>query len=107
MSTEEQLIESLRQTIAVQNDLISHLKSCIDDLKASQIAVLPYTAPNPPLGPIAPLIDPSPLITPGSPYTPIPPNTPWYGNVIVTSTEIITNPTEGVNLPAESTSGIQ
>jgi hypothetical protein len=113
MSTEEQLIESLRQTIAVQNDLISHLKSRIDDLKASQTIISPITAPNPPIGTQPLSINPSPFIEPFAPsafypYGPgqpfFPPVVPWYGDVIISISETVTIPTEGTSLPTEFTS---
>ena len=82
MSTEEQLIESLKQTIKVQDDLILHLKSRIDDLKASQTVLSPYSAPNLPIGTQPLPINPSPFISPLQAGT----GTPWLNSpFIVTS----------------------
>jgi hypothetical protein len=70
----QELIDALKNVIAVQNDLIAHLKADVERLKASQIAISQPNIGGPSIYPIMPY-NPLPLIPNTHPINPLQP--PW------------------------------
>ena len=95
LSLEQQLIDTLKSTIASKDDLIDHLKREIQRLNSIQINLNPPSYPSQPLAPYQPL-NPYPFVpnNPGAPYQqPMYPTPPW----IVTSGD-----TKGIIITGDS-----
>jgi hypothetical protein len=75
MENNKELVDALKNTIQIQNDLINHLKQEVERLKASQIITN-----NPPYQPLQPYTNPH---QPGQPN----PVGPWWGTMWVTTSD--------------------
>ena len=83
MENNKELVDALKNTIQIQNDLINHLKQEVERLKASQITINPPQLGNPPYTlyqPLQPYTNPH---QPGQPY----PFGPWWGTMWVTTSD--------------------
>jgi hypothetical protein len=85
MTNEQELIQALKNTIAIQADLITHLKLEVARLNAPVITSPPFGIPSSPLNPVnpQPYVEPYPGIPhqpvyPGQPGYPYYPSGPWY-----------------------------
>lgn len=87
---EKELIEALKTTIQIQNDLINHLKQEVQRLQASQIVFNP-----PSQGSVA--YQPLPLPNPLQPNQPFPFG-PWWGTQWVTTSD-----QTNINFPPNTT----